>query len=93
MNFIEIKNKKGTGGKVPPSGYASWLEFWEEKKGKKAGNCEVMLCQNRATLGGHVIKVGGGGTEYILAMCAECNNRPDGEVFKGWESDLVPVAS
>jgi hypothetical protein len=24
-------------------------------------------------------------------MCYDCNNKPDGETFKAWESDLVPV--
>ncbi len=35
MALVKVKNKKGTGDKTPPTGYTSWLDFWEEKKGKK----------------------------------------------------------
>ena len=91
MSFIEVKNKKGTGEKNPPSDYDSWLDFWEKKKGKKATECEVLLCKGKPDLGGHVVKVKEGSKEYILPMCYSCNNKPEDEVFKSWESDLVPV--
>lgn len=92
MKFIDVKNKNGTSGKTPPSGYSSWLDFWESKMGKKASKCEVLLCKGDADVGGHVIKSGEGGKEHILPLCYSCNNKPDGEVFKAWESDLVPVS-
>jgi hypothetical protein len=92
MAYIDVKNKKGTSDKNPPSGYTSWLDFWEKKKGKKATKCEVMSCNGSADLGGHVIKSGEDGKEYILPMCTKCNNKPDNETFKAWDSDLVPVA-
>ena len=91
MSFIDVKNKKGTADKNPPAGYSSWLEFWEKKKQKKATECEVMLCKGTPDLGGHVIKAGEGSKEYILPMCYSCNNKPENEVFKAWESDLVSV--
>lgn len=91
MAFIEVKNKKGTSGNNPPSGYSSWLDFWEKKKGIKATKCEVMSCGGKPDLGGHVIKAGEGGKEYILPMCYGCNNKPENEIFKAWEGDLVPV--
>ena len=91
MSFIDVKNKKGTSGKIPPDGYKSWLEFWEGKKGKKATTCEVLHCSGSPQVGGHVIKSGEGGKEYILPMCSSCNNKPEHEIFKAWESDLVPV--
>ena len=91
MSFIEVKNKKGTVEKDPPSGYSSWLDFWEKKKSKKATTCEVLGCSGNPDLGGHVIKVGEGGKEYILPICYSCNNKPEDEVFKAWESDLVSV--
>lgn len=91
MAFIDVKNKKGTSGNNPPSGYTSWLDFWEKKKGTKATKCEVMSCRGNADLGGHVIKAGEGGKEYILPMCYSCNNKPEDEIFKAWEGDLVPV--
>ncbi len=91
MAYIEVKNKKNTSDKEPPAGYTSWVEFWEKKKGIKAVNCEVKSCSGKAEVGGHVIKVGEGPKEYILPMCYTCNNKPDDEVFKAWESDLVSV--
>ncbi|MDF3822846.1 hypothetical protein P3G55_23310 [Leptospira sp. 96542] len=91
MDFVEVKNKKGTSNKLPPTGYDSWLDFWEKKKGFKASTCEVLLCKNTAKVGGHIIKAGEGGKEYIAPLCYECNNKPDNEVFKIYENDLVPV--
>lgn len=91
MAFIDVKNKKGTAVKMPPAGYVSWLDFWEKKKGKKATKCEVMLCKSSPDLGGHVIKAGEGNKEYILPMCSACNKKPEDEVFKAWDTDLVSV--
>ena len=91
MSFIDVKNKKDTSNTTAPAGYASWLDFWEKKKGKKATKCEVMGCAGTPDLGGHVIKAGEGGKEYILPMCYSCNNKPENEAFKAWDTDLVPV--
>lgn len=89
MSYIDVKNKKGTADKKPPTGYLNWLDFWEKKKEKKATTCEVLLCKGSPDLGGHVIKDGEGGKEYILPMCYKCNNKPEDEVFKAWDTDLV----
>ena len=91
MSFIDVKNKKGTADKDIPSGYDSWLDFWEKKKGSKATTCEVFACKGDPDVGGHVIKAGEVGKEYILPMCYSCNNKPNDEVFKAWENDLVSV--
>ena len=91
MSFIKLKNKNGTAKKKPPSGCSSWLAFWEKEKGQEATTCEVLGCSGDPDVGGHVIKSGEGGKEYILPMCYDCNNKPDGEEFEGWESDLVSV--
>jgi len=91
MSFIDVKNKKGTADKTSPVGYESWLNFWEKKKGKKATTCEVLSCNGSPDLGGHVIKAGEGSKEYILPMCYSCNNKSENDVFKVWETDLVPV--
>jgi len=91
MSYIDVKNKKGTSGRTPPAGYSTWLDFWEKEKGMKATKCEVLACGGRADLGGHVIKLGEGGREYILPMCYTCNNKTEGEAFKAWEGDLIPV--
>jgi hypothetical protein len=50
-----------------------------------------MSCNGSAHVGAHVIKSGKGSKEYILPLCYSCNNKPDGEIFKAWEADLVPV--
>jgi len=91
MSFIDVKNKKGTSEKDPPEGYTSWLDFWEKNKGKKATTCEAMSCNGKPDVGGHVIKSGEGNKEYILPLCYDHNNKPEDEVFKAWENDLVPV--
>jgi hypothetical protein len=91
MGFIDVKNKKGTGDKTPPAGYTSWLDFWERKKGRKADMCESMWCKGSPDVGGHVIKAGEGGKEYILPLCCSCNNKPEYETFKAWDTDLIPV--
>ena len=91
MPRIKVKNKNGTADKKAPSGYDSWLDFWEDKKDKKADQCENMDCTGKPDVGGHVIKSGKGGKEYILPLCYTCNNKPDGEEFEAWDSDLVSV--
>ncbi|RLD42180.1 MAG: hypothetical protein DRJ07_16140 [Bacteroidetes bacterium] len=91
MGFIDVKNKKGTADKNSPVEYSSWLDFWEKKKGKKASTCEAMRCNGKPDVGGHVIKSGEGGKEYILPLCYSHNNKPEDEVFKAWEDDLVSV--
>ena len=92
MGFINVKNKKGTSQNSPPDGYLSWLDFWEKKKGKKATKCEVNGCNGSSDLGGHVIKAGEGGKEYIVPMCYKCNKKPESEIFQAWDGDLVPVS-
>jgi len=95
MAFILVKNKKNTSGKIPPSGYDSWLDFWEQKKGKKATECERLGCNETNDLvGAHVIKSGKGSKEYILPLCkgADCNHTSNDKEFQAWDSDLIPVA-
>ena len=91
MAYVKVKNKKGTADKEPPAGYDSWLDFWEKKKGQKATKCKVLACGGPSDLGGHVLKVGEEGKEYILPMCTSCNNKPDTDTFEAWEGDLVPA--
>ncbi len=90
MSFILVKNKNGTTGKHP-DGHSSWLDFWETKKGKKADTCERLGCSSKAVLGGHVIKSGEGGKEYILPLCSSCNNSSNTDEFKAWDTDLISV--
>ena len=91
MAYIKVRNKKGTSSKTPPSGYSSWLEYWEHKKGEKARGCKARGCNGSADVGGHVIKSGHGGKEYILPICNSCNALSEREEYTAWEGDLVPV--
>lgn len=91
MPIIEIRNKNNTADKNPPSGYASWLDFWEKMRFKKASRCEAFACPGSADVGGHVIKAGEGNKEYILPLCYTCNNKPEGSTFLAWADDLVSV--
>jgi hypothetical protein len=91
MSYIKVKNKIGTADNTPPTGYTSWLDFWEKRKNKKATTCEALYCNGNADVGGHVIKSGEGGKEYILPICYSHNNKPDNEEYQALENDLVPV--
>ncbi len=91
MNFIEVKNKIGTADKTPPSGFDSWLDFWEKNKRKKATRCEALFCSGKPDVGGHVIKAGEGGKEYILPLCYHHNNGYEDEAFLAWDGDLLPL--
>ena len=91
MAYIEVKNKNGTANKKSPSGYSSWLDFWEKTKNKKATTCEALGCNGTPDVGAHVIKNGLGGKEFILPLCYSCNNQADTHIFKAWENDLIPV--
>lgn len=91
MAFIDIKNKKGTSGNTPPAGYSSWINFWEKKKGRIATQCLANNCHGNPDNGGHVIKAGQGGKEYILPICDTHNNKSEDFVYQAWESDLVAI--
>ncbi|WP_340621371.1 hypothetical protein [Xenorhabdus siamensis] len=86
MSYIKVKNNKN-----PPTGYNSWLDFWENKKGKKAEECESRRCSGSADIGGHVIRSGDGNREYILPLCSSCNNTSNTDEFEAWDADLIPV--
>jgi len=92
MAFINVKNKTGTSDKSPPAGFLSWLDFWEKKKDKQANKFEAMLCSEKADLGGHIIKAGEGGKEYILPICYKHNSKSNEEIYQAWDTDLVPVS-
>jgi len=86
--YIKVKNLKGTSDNKP-RGYNSWLEYWEEKKGKTASNCTNINCRNSSILGGHVKKVFGGNEWYITPLCYSCNNSND--EFYVEETNLLRV--
>ena len=54
----------------------SWLQHWENNSGKKAENCSVLNCSQKAEVGGHVQKRGVSDNNwYIIPICTGCNNK------------------
>ncbi len=91
MGYVDVRIKQASADIPPPAGHESWLAFWETGRRKQAYMCEVQWCGGQPDVGAHVAKVGEEGREYILPMCHACNNKPEGEVFRTWADDLVPV--
>ncbi len=91
MRFVDVRNNKETSSKALPSGYSSWLDYWEKKKGRKANMCGVINCKGTPVEGGHVVEAGLRAKEYILPMCANCCGKSEQETFGAWKSDLEPL--
>jgi hypothetical protein len=94
MEFVTVtvQNKNGTTGKTQPDGSKTWLDFWKNKKNEQTiKDCKVIGCTGKADNGGHVIKSGESGKEYILPICDSCNGRSSDEKFQAYTFDLVPV--
>lgn len=88
---VKVKNKKGTGNNNAPSGYSSWKDFWEKKTGKKFGICGAINCSSSAEHGGHVYDVSKTAKEYIIPLCADCNNpnnTDEYEVVENWLQEV-----
>lgn len=84
-----VKNLNGTSDNRVPYGYSSWLDYWEKKTGKKAGECGH--CYEKAYVGAHVQKANSSDKSwYIVPLCYKCNQKPSTEEFTVYE-DLVPV--
>lgn len=90
----KVKNVNGSSRFESPSGYSTWLAYWEAKSGKTACRCSAIDCRKwgRSSLvGAHVQKVyGNDNCWYIVPLCRECNNRTDQFYV---DEDLVPVPS
>lgn len=90
--MVLVKNINGTSRFSAPSGYSSWLVYWEAQTGRKSGYCKAGTCLNQATVGAHVMKVDSYDKHYyIVPLCYSCNGRTDS--FYVNENDLVPVPS
>ena len=86
-----VKNVNGSSRWQAPSGYSSWLDYWEKKTGLKASFCRRSGCLNSATDGAHVQLVSGGNEWYIVPLCHSCNTQ-FGACFYV-DGPLVPVNS
>lgn len=87
--IYKVRNVKGSGDSQAPSGYSSWLDYWEKKTGRKARYCHRESCIKTATDGAHVQLVDGGNEWYIVPLCHDCNMSPD-EILNV-AGPLVPV--
>lgn len=89
--MTKVKNVNGTRRFSVPSGYNSWLDYWEKQTGKTVSICGVRGCSDSDLVGGHVMKVNSTDKHYyITPICRSCNTRTD-EFYVCW--DLVPVPS
>ena len=70
----------------------SWLKHWENYSGEKADRCAALGCGDKATLGGHVIKVASADRgRYIIPICDACNKR-DEEYELNQGTKLAPAS-
>jgi len=89
--MTKVKNVNGSSRFPAPSGYDSWLEYWEKQTGEKKSVCGALNCSNRDLVGAHVQKANSTDEDYyITPLCRSCNQRiSDFDVV--WQ--LVPVPS
>lgn len=88
MSYL-VTNVAGSSSRAAlPSGYTSWIDFWEKKTGLKANYCKETSCINMATDGAHVQVSGQGDYWYIVPLCHR-HNMSMGYFYV--EGPLVPV--
>ncbi len=91
-NFVQVKNLSGTSEEKPPIPYASWLDYWENYKGRKAKKCSALNCENDANVGAHVINTDSIDFNiYIVPLCYEHNNKSEESLFVVKKKDLVCI--
>jgi hypothetical protein len=90
MSYI-VKNVNGSSKRATlPTGYSSWIDFWEKKSGKIARTCKRIFCEEPATDGTHVQVEGHGNYWYIVPLC-HADNMSSSDVSFTIEGPLVPV--
>lgn len=88
---MRVKNVNGSGRFSAPTGYRSWLDYWEKKTGSKAFFCSASNCFSSNLVGAHVQKANSTDNRwYIIPLCSSCNQRTDTFEVSG---TLVPVPS
>ncbi|MDR0834324.1 MAG: hypothetical protein LBN93_09115 [Candidatus Symbiothrix sp.] len=75
--MIKVRNLKDTANEIP-SGYGSWIAYWESQKGE-ATYCHRVGCSTTVDLeGAHVQKVSMHDRSwYIVPLCHTCNEHTD----------------
>ncbi len=89
--MILVKNIHGSGDSKPPTKYSSWRSYWEYSKGRLFTKCSNVLCNGKATDGGHVKIVGGSNKWYLVPLCPKCNNPQNNQVFYVLHNDLLRI--
>lgn len=85
---MKVKNLHGNPG-CPCC--KSCLDHWENYTQEKAHTCAELGCSNKATLGGHVIKVGSEDrAHYIIPICDSTNHK-DEPYDLNFGTKLVPA--
>jgi len=86
-----------------PSGYDSWIDYWNKKTNKNASrcrNCGAKDLDDGEIEGGHVEYCEEHNDEwytnpakgiYITPLCTKCNNPNNTEVFSVDPSDLIKI--
>lgn len=86
-----VKNIIGSSRFPKPTGYTSWLAYWEAQTGYKAFFCSADGCTRTDLVGAHVQKANSDDKKwYIVPLCTSCNQRTD--TFNV-TATLVPVPS
>ena len=89
--MTRVKNAVGSSRFPAPSGYSSWLDYWERQTGESATSCGRCGMFVAAEVGAHVQKADGTDKRnYITPLCRRCNQRTD-EFYV--TTQLVPVPS
>lgn len=86
---ILVQNVNGSDRWKCPSGYDSWLDYWEKQTDRKAHYCAATDCYHSDNLvGAHVRKIFGDNSVFIVPLCSSCNQRTKSFYVN---EDLVPV--
>lgn len=101
--YIKVTNGVNTTGRKWPSGYTSWLDFWEKNRFQASFCYSVGCTETEDLVGAHVEKVEGNlypnspklkGDLFIIPLCKKCNGKSEKEIFEvigGYKNaNLIP---
>lgn len=72
-----------------PTGFKSWLEYWEKSVGETAEKCQALGCTELAVDGAHVKRENEDERWWIVPLCHQCNCQFGDKLFV--EGPLVNV--
>lgn len=75
MSIYKVKNLQ-EGCRDVPTGFTSWIDYWEEATKLRAGLCHRLFCKkspSQATDGAHVqLDDSNNNKWYIVPLCHKC---------------------